>query len=345
MSLIIQVSSLGVYLAEIPLSLRAMCLLECLEEKNAGYLQKKTVLAIANRDPQFALEWFVHTVRSPALFEEQVLACAYALKWQLISPEQLASLFGDNTPESVDQKSVDDVLKANSVAAESLDLETLCRTLGYVCAIVNWQGETSCHSDVATTAISKLPESLFNNVRQQVAPQLKDVTLFGAQGAGSKDTSIRNNSNFYTPLPNVSLELAIMERLTANMLGTDIRFAEPPVILRYLPGQYYHWHYDHIYPHNDNITQQLQQFGQRVTTGILNLNDDFTGGQTEFKVPKLSLSPKTGQIIAFSNVDDSGERAVKSIHRGAPVESGEKWVMTLWFRDKPFWLRNCLLGG
>ncbi|WP_448550715.1 prolyl hydroxylase family protein [Thalassotalea montiporae] len=322
-----------------------MRLLECLEEKNAGYLQKKTVLAIANRDQQFSLEWFVHTVRSPALFEEQVLACAFALKWQLISLEQLASLFGDNAPESVDPKSVDDVLLDNSVSTESIDLNILYRTLGYVSAIVNWQGEKSCHDNIAATAISKLPESLFNNVRQQVTPQLKDVTLFGAQGAGSKDASIRNNSNFYTPLPNVSLELAIMERLTANMVGTDIRYAEPPVILRYLPGQYYHWHYDHIYPHNNNIQQQITQFGQRVTTGILNMNEDFAGGQTEFKVPQLSLSPITGQIIAFSNVDDNGERAVQSIHRGAPVESGEKWVMTLWFRDKPFWLRNCLLDG
>ncbi|REL25345.1 hypothetical protein DXX93_01485 [Thalassotalea euphylliae] len=322
-----------------------MQLLECLEEKQAGYLRKQTVLAIAERDEQFALAWFVHMLRSPTLFEEQVLAIAYALNWQVISPEQLASLFGDNASDSVDQKSVDDVLIANSVPTESIDHNTLYRTLGYVSAIVNWQGETSCHGDAATTALSKLPESLFNNVRQQVAPQLKDVTLFGAQGAGSKDESIRNNSNFYTPLPNVSLELAIMERLTANMVGTDIRYAEPPVILRYLPGQYYHWHYDHIYPHNDNIQQQLTQFGQRVTTGILNMNENFAGGQTEFKVPQLSLSPKTGQIIAFSNIDDNGERALNSIHRGAPVKSGEKWVMTLWFRDKPFWLRNCLLGG
>ena len=323
-----------------------MNLLECLEEKQAGYLRKQTVLAIAERDEQFSLAWFIHMLRSPALFEEQVLATAYALKWQVISAQQLAHTVGEDfsLPSVIDKAAIAAAIEGNQHLVQQLDNDNLYQTLTYVFAIIGWHTQVISHENVARTALSALPEHLFTRVRELVEPQLKDVTLFGAQGAGSKDESIRNNSNFYTPLPNLSLELAIMERLTANMVGTDIRYAEPPVILRYLPGQYYHWHYDHIYPHNDNVQQQITQFGQRVKTGILNLNEDFAGGQTEFKVPQLSLSPKTGQIIAFSNVDDNGERAVKSIHRGAPVESGEKWVMTLWFRDKPFWLRSCLLG-
>ena len=123
----------------------------------------------------------------------------------------------------------------------------------------------------------------------------------------------------------------------------DISFAEPPVILRYQPNEYYHWHYDHIFPHNDAIQEQISQFGQRVKTGIYYLNDEFEGGETSFKIKDITIPPQKNKILVFNNVDEHGHRLKESIHRGNKVLKGEKWAMTLWFRDKPFWLRNGLL--
>ncbi|MFD2167271.1 prolyl hydroxylase family protein [Thalassotalea euphylliae] len=320
-----------------------MSLLHFLEEKHFGRLIEQKVLQLASKDKAFAYQWFVHALRSEVSERELILCCAFALKWQVVTLEQVQILVNGISLSNDVQIDVETSALAEGIG--DIDKQVLIDFTSTVGAIINWQGDQECYEDTAQTAETNLPLALFERVRQQIAPQLKDVTLFGSEGAGSQDQSIRNNSQFFTPLPNNSLELAIMERLTANMVGMPIGFAEPPVVLRYLPGQYYHWHYDHIYPHNQEIENQIQQFGQRVKTGILNLNDDFEGGETEFKLAKLSLKAKTGQIITFDNADADGNRLVKSIHRGAEVKSGEKWIMTLWFRDKPFWLRQGLWGA
>ena len=51
------------------------------------------------------------------------------------------------------------------------------------------------------------------------------------------------------------------------------------------------WHYDAIiYAHTPTIEPELKQFGQRNRTAILYLNDDFTGGETEFKAPYIQVA-------------------------------------------------------
>ena len=185
-----------------------------------------------------------------------------------------------------------------------------------------------------------VPQSLLDSLKSQAEPHLKEVTLFGDGGAGSKDKSIRNNHHFMTSLPNGFLPLALLERLMSLSMGTSIEFAEPAVILSYQQNQYYHWHYDALYPHNNSIQQQIEQFGQRVKTAIFYINDDFTGGNTEFKKPFISIEPKQGNVISFNNCDSQGKRLTESLHRGSEVTTGEKWIVTLWFRSKPFWLRS-----
>jgi prolyl 4-hydroxylase len=185
-------------------------------------------------------------------------------------------------------------------------------------------------------------QNIHQKIINDTEPLLQDVTLFGKSESKGKDSSIRNNFHYPNSIPNNSIELALLERHICKTANISIEYAEPPVILRYEPGQYYKWHYDFIYPHSPEIKNQINQFGQRESTGIYYLSDNCEGGETEFKNLNVSIKPKSGNLVFFKNSDSDGNRNNNSLHKGAEVTKGTKWIVTLWFRSKPYWLRTGL---
>ena len=196
----------------------------------------------------------------------------------------------------------------------------------------------------ATLSHSQLPVNLLDDIKRCSLPHLRPITVYGHQGKGSVESGIRNNMHYPTPIPNDNLAMACVERVIAKFAGVKLAFAEPIVVLRYEPGQFYHWHYDAIHTYTAEIEAELERFGQRSKTAILYLNDDFEGGETEFKAPYIQVKPETAAILVFDNTDQTGKPIPSSLHRGCEVISGQKWVCTQWFRDKPFWLRAGLFG-
>jgi prolyl 4-hydroxylase len=83
---------------------------------------------------------------------------------------------------------------------------------------------------------------------------------------------------------------------------------------RYEVGQTFRPHFDGCFARNDNEESQI--------TFMVYLNDDFTGGNTEFYYnngsPKYSVKPKQGMALAFYHIQ---------LHEGAPVQSGRKYVL------------------
>ena len=90
-----------------------------------------------------------------------------------------------------------------------------------------------------------------------------------------------------------------------------------------------------IYDWPGNVRQIVNYIEKTI---ILNLNEGFKGGETAFKFWELEVSAKAGQLIQFNNMLDT-KVDKSSVHSGKPVIDGEKWICTLWFREKPFWLR------
>jgi prolyl 4-hydroxylase len=77
--------------------------------------------------------------------------------------------------------------------------------------------------------------------------------------------------------------------------------------------------------------------GQRVWTLLVYLNDDFEGGETYFSAVDVTIKPKKGMGILFRNIDPvTGQIDRKSIHRGNPVLSGNKWICTKWVHERPW---------
>ncbi len=80
---------------------------------------------------------------------------------------------------------------------------------------------------------------------------------------------------------------------------------------RYLPGQHFDWHAD-------------SDSGERRLAAILYLNEDFEGGETEFRHQEVVYQPRAGSLLLFPPY-------WTHVHRGAPIRSGAKYIMTSFF--------------
>lgn len=64
----------------------------------------------------------------------------------------------------------------------------------------------------------------------------------------------------------------------------------------------------------------------RTLSLVAYLNEDFTGGETVFADPAVTVSPVAGTVVAFAPV---------LLHRAAPVTAGTKYVVTAWYHRPP----------
>ena len=106
-------------------------------------------------------------------------------------------------------------------------------------------------------------------------------------------------------------------------------------VLRYRPGEEYRPHHDYL-PEDAVDYSDVRRAGQRRATLLTPLNAAYEGGETLFPRLGLRFRLAAGDSLLFENTAD-GEPIADSLHAGAPVASGEKWMLTLWLREKRFW--------
>lgn len=129
------------------------------------------------------------------------------------------------------------------------------------------------------------------------------------------------------------LNVAIQARIAAAV-GIPPDFLEAFSVLHYTVGQEAREHADYIDPAAAGAKEQIARFGQRVATVLVYLNDDYTGGETEFPHIGIKHRGKTGDALAFFGADGSGVPDPRSIHAGRAPNSGEKWVLSQFIRNK-----------
>lgn len=125
-----------------------------------------------------------------------------------------------------------------------------------------------------------------------------------------------------------------IEARLAKLLNWPIDHGEGLQVLRYRPGAEYLPHYDYFDPNLSSSTAILKRGGQRVATLVMYLNTPDAGGATIFPDVKLDVSPIKGNAVFFSY--DRPHPETQSLHGGAPVREGEKWVATKWLREGVF---------
>jgi prolyl 4-hydroxylase len=130
------------------------------------------------------------------------------------------------------------------------------------------------------------------------------------------------------------LALRVVQLRMAAATGVELVHGEPLVVLRYAPGEQYRPHRDYVPP--GSIERDRPQAGNRARTVCVYLNAVEAGGETEFPVAGLRVSPAPGRAVVFDNLLPDGQPDVDSLHAGLPVQRGEKWLATLWLRQGPY---------
>ncbi|WP_027730915.1 2OG-Fe(II) oxygenase [Variovorax paradoxus] len=128
--------------------------------------------------------------------------------------------------------------------------------------------------------------------------------------------------------------VARLEQRLAALLRWPVEFGEGLQILRYAPGAQYRPHYDYFDPGEPGTPTILKRGGQRVATLVMYLQEPDQGGATTFPDVGLEVAPVRGTGVFFSY--EEPDPATRTLHGGAPVLAGEKWVATKWLREREF---------
>lgn len=172
-------------------------------------------------------------------------------------------------------------------------------------------------------------EELVEQAKQRLA---RSETVDHASG-GSEVNAARTSDGMFFSRGESPLIARIESRIAA-LVRWPVDHGEGVQVLRYRPGAEYLPHYDYFDPEQPGSAAVLRRGGQRVGTLVMYLVAPPRGGATTFPGSGLEVAPVQGNAVFFSYVP--AVPASGSLHGGAPVLEGEKWVATKWMRERVF---------
>lgn len=128
-----------------------------------------------------------------------------------------------------------------------------------------------------------------------------------------------------------------LQRRIDDLLGIDPTYGETIQTQRYLPGQQFQPHADWFPSNTPYWEVEKERGGQRSFTAMAYLNPVEEGGSTDFQRLGLRFEPRAGTLLIWNNADEDGVPNPWTVHSGEPVVKGVKYVITKWYRARP-WL-------
>ncbi|MBV7267506.1 prolyl hydroxylase family protein [Erythrobacter ani] len=127
-----------------------------------------------------------------------------------------------------------------------------------------------------------------------------------------------------------------LEERLQQFTGIDPVYGEPLQGQRYEVGQEFKDHTDWFNPGGEDWEKYCAKSGQRTWTFMIYLNEVGAGGATRFKVINKKVQPELGKIIGWNNRTPDGGGNVSTLHHAMKVRKGTKYVITKWYREKPW---------
>ena len=137
-------------------------------------------------------------------------------------------------------------------------------------------------------------------------------------------------------LPEGEPAVQALEALLFDLNGIDPAHGEPVQGQRYNVGQEFKPHNDWFNPHGQDWEKYCGVSGQRTWTFMIYLNDVEAGGATRFTAVKKSFQPEAGKLLCWNNRTAELAGNVNAIHHGMKVRKGVKYIITKWYREKPW---------
>ncbi|MFN3375936.1 MAG: 2OG-Fe(II) oxygenase [Burkholderiaceae bacterium] len=172
-------------------------------------------------------------------------------------------------------------------------------------------------------------DALIEAARPRLARSLTVATRTG----GEEVNDDRTSDGMFFQRGETELVQRIEARI-ARLLGWPVENGEGLQVLHYRPGAEYKPHYDYFDPADPGTPTILKRGGQRVGTLVMYLNTPEKGGGTTFPDIHLEVAPQRGHAVFFSY--ERPHPSTRTLHGGAPVIAGEKWIATKWLREREF---------
>ncbi len=168
---------------------------------------------------------------------------------------------------------------------------------------------------------------------EEARPRLaRSETVVNTTG-GSEVNAARTSDGMFFGRGESALIQRIEQRI-ATLLNWPVAWGEGLQVLHYRPGAEYRPHHDYFDPKHAGSAAVLARGGQRVGTLVMYLNTPAKGGATTFPDVALEVAAIKGNAVFFSY--DKPHPTTRTLHGGAPVVEGEKWVATKWLREREF---------
>ena len=164
-------------------------------------------------------------------------------------------------------------------------------------------------------------------------PRLARSLTVATKTGGEEINADRTSDGMFFQRGQSPLIERIEERI-ARLLQWPIENGEGLQVLHYRPGAEYKPHYDYFDPAEPGTPTILKRGGQRVGTLVMYLNTPEKGGGTTFPEVHLEVAPQRGNAVFFSY--ERPHPSTQTLHGGAPVIAGEKWIATKWLREREF---------
>ena len=165
------------------------------------------------------------------------------------------------------------------------------------------------------------------------APRLARSLTVATDTGGEEVNADRTSAGMFFARGETPLVQRIEARI-ARLLHWPLDHGEGLQVLHYPPGAEYKPHYDYFDPAEPGTATLLRRGGQRVATLLLYLNTPEAGGGTVFPDVYMEVAAQRGNGVFFSY--DRPHPDTRSLHGGAPVLVGEKWIATKWLREREF---------
>jgi prolyl 4-hydroxylase len=199
------------------------------------------------------------------------------------------------------------------------------------CAAEKVRVETASPWIAASEALAD--EGLCRWLIDRALPKQARAMVYDAHTGRPVQDQVRTNTEAVFPLIDIDLPMLLLRERIANTVGVPVSHLENLAVFRYTPGQRFGPHVDYLSPTRDRA--DIAANGQRTHTFLVYLNDSFDGGETNFIDLGFAFRGKAGEALLWRNTTDGGEPDVRTRHEGLPPARGEKWLLSVFIRDKP----------
>jgi prolyl 4-hydroxylase len=165
--------------------------------------------------------------------------------------------------------------------------------------------------------------------------RLTRALVYDAAAGNTTEHASRTNRSVSFSFLDTDFICVLVQSRMAACLGLPFRHFEAMTVLHYDVGEHNAEHFDFVDPNVPDYERHIRERGQRVVTFLVYLNDDYSGGATEF--PRLGVRHKgsAGEGFFFVNAFADGRPDVRTLHAGRAPSSGEKWIVSQFIKNQP----------